>query len=236
MDALNDWENKLRLCKLGEADHPVFVALQEVIRKLDLPLDPFVDLISAFKQDVNVNRYTSFDDLIGYCRCSANPVGRLVLMVFGYHDPKLFALSDHLCTALQLTNFWQDVGMDLHKDRLYLPVDDMRQFGYSEEKWKNRLADRSFEKLMEYEIQRTKEMFYLGASLPSLVERDLQLELKLVWFGGMAILKKLKAIRYDVLHQRPTLNAANKFMVLCRGIAVDRLTRYGRKGELWEQT
>lgn len=233
LEALNDWEDKLRLCRAGDVAHPVFVALHEAMRSLDLPIEPFIDLLTAFKQDVVRNRYASFKDLLAYCRCSANPVGRLVLMVFGYRDEELFTLSDHLCTALQLTNFWQDVAIDLEKDRLYLPLDEMARFGYSEEKWKHRVSDSQFEDLMKYQVDRTKEMFYQGASLPSLVENDLQLELKLVWFGGMAILRGLERNRYDVFHQRPTLSTASRIMILLRGVFINQLSMFGRKRARW---
>lgn len=236
LELLDDWEAKLRRCFEGDADHPVFVALQETRQNLDLPIEPFIDLLKAFKQDVTQRRYDSFDDLLEYCRCSANPVGRLVLMIFGYRREDLLKLSDHICTALQLTNFWQDVAVDCGKDRLYVPLNELQRFGYSEEKWKNHVSDTALRELMKYQVERTRELFYRGAPLPALVERDLRLELKLVWFGGMAILKKLERNRYNVFNRRPTLNALDKLMVLLRGLFIHRLSAFGKKEDAWPQT
>ena len=234
LDALNAWEDQLLQCYEGNGEHPVFVALRETVKNLNLPIDPFKDLLSAFKRDVVQNRYNTFDDLLSYCACSANPVGRLVLMIFGYRDEKLLQLSDHICTALQLANFWQDIAIDRQKDRLYIPLEDMERFGYSLGEWKNGILGNTFKELMKFQVERTRELFYRGAELPSLVERDLQLELKLVWFGGMSILKKLDRIKYDVVHHRPVLKGFNKAMILLRALFVNNLTRFGKKKELWD--
>lgn len=233
LELLDDWEAKLRRCFEGDSDHPVFVALDETRQRLNLPIDLFTDLLKAFKQDVTKRRYASFDELLEYCRCSANPVGRLVLLVFGYRDEKLHVLSDHICTALQLANFWQDIGIDWRSDRLYLPLDEVRRYGYSEEQWKNQVVDDSFGELMRFQVERTRDLFYRGASLPDLVERDLRLELRLVWFGGMTILRKLERNRYDAFRRRPTLNAVAKFTILLRGLFIHRLTAFGKREDPW---
>jgi squalene synthase HpnC len=235
LELLNGWDEKLRLCYEGIADHPIFIALGETVKRLNIPIDPLRDLLIAFKRDVTQNRYETFDDLLSYCKCSANPVGRLVLMVFGYRDEELFKLSDNICTALQLANFWQDVAVDLMKDRVYIPLDDMKKFGFSLENWSNGVLDESFRTLMKFEVERTREMFYAGAELPLLVERDLQLELKLVWLGGMTILKKLEIIRYDVFNQRPTLTTKNKLWILLKGIFYNNLTLYGKSSTFWKR-
>ena len=233
---LNDWEGQLHRCYDGNAEHPVFVALRETIHRLDIPIDLLRDLLTAFKRDVTRHRYETFGDLLSYCRCSANPVGRLVLMTFGYRDENLSSLSDNICTALQLTNFWQDVAVDLKKDRLYIPIEDMKRFGYSLEDWKDGIFNERFQSLLKFEIERTRELFYRGAELPSLVDKDLQLELKLVWFGGMSILKKLVRVQCNVFHQRPKLNGFNKLMILLRGLFVNDVTRFGKKEETWDPT
>ena len=233
---LNDWEIKLQNCYDGTVEHPVFIALREVIRKHDLPINPLRDLLTAFRRDVTQTRYQSFDDLMTYCACSANPVGRLMLMIFGYRDEELFKLSDAICTALQLTNFWQDVKVDLLKDRLYIPLDDMSTFGYSENDWKMKIANTEFTTLMKFQVDRTREMFYAGAELPALVDRDLQLELKLVWFGGMSILQMLDRSRYDVFAHRPSLRFSNKLMILLRGLVINDLVHYKRKKPIWDLT
>ncbi len=233
---LDDWEERLRRCYEGEADHPVFIALGETVRRLEIPIEPLRDLLTAFRRDVTQSRYETFEDLLIYCGCSANPVGRLVLMILGYRDEKLYGLSDHICTALQLANFWQDVEVDLRKDRIYLPLEDMARYGCTPEGLKSGTVDEGFRRLMAFEAERTRELFYLGAELPSLVERDLRLELKLIWFGGMAILDKLKRSGYDVFRRRPSLHAADKAMILARGLMRNDLTRYRKKREPWDLT
>ncbi len=234
LDALHTWEQQLQDCYDGHASHPVFIALKETVTNLGIPIDPLKDLLTAFKRDVTQNRYETFDDLLSYCACSANPVGRLVLMMFGYRDDKLFQFSDSICTALQLTNFWQDVAVDQKKDRLYIPLEDMVTYNYLMESWSDGVMDDNFKRLMKFQVERTREMFYRGAELPSLVERDLQLELKLVWFGGMSVLKKLDRVKYDVVHRRPTLTAMNKGLILWRALFRNNLQRFGKKRDLWD--
>ena len=124
--ALAEWRSNLERCFAGKADHPVFVALGDVIERFSLRYEHFENLLCAFESDVQANRHPDFASLLAYCRHSANPVGRLVLELFGHRDPDLFALSDSICTALQLTNFWQDVAVDLKMDRVYLPAEDMK--------------------------------------------------------------------------------------------------------------
>jgi squalene synthase HpnC len=233
---LEEWEEGLRRCYDGEAEHPVFIALAETVRQQRIPREPLADLLTAFKRDVTQTRYETFDDLLSYCRCSANPVGRLVLMIFDHHDDDLFQKSDAICTALQLTNFWQDLGIDARKDRLYLPLEDLRRFGYSEENWKDGLHDKGFRSLMAFETERTRDLFYRGAELPALVEKDLQIELRLVWFGGMAILKMLERSDYDVFRTRPSLSTFNKLMIFLRAMMRSDLTSLRVKKKPWDLT
>jgi squalene synthase HpnC len=239
LNLLNNWEAQLRLCYeesvRTDVTHPVFVALRETLEKLDIPIEPLQDLITAFKMDVTKNRFATFEDVLHYCKHSANPVGRLVLMVFGYRDEHLYSLSDHLCTALQLANFWQDIALDLNKNRIYIPQSDSQRFGYSEENLRRHIVDDRFRRLMQFEIERTRELFYKGAKLPSLVDRDLRLELRLVWFGGMSILRKTERVHFDVFRHRPMLHAGNKLMILLRGLFIRDLASYQRKPE-WDLT
>lgn len=231
---LAGWDDRLTRCYEGEASHPVFVALRETVRRTNVPRELLADLITAFKRDVTQNRYASFADLLDYCRCSANPVGRLVLTVFGYRDEELFALSDRICTALQLANFWQDVAIDCRKDRLYLPLQDMERFGWTLESWQRLEVNDRFRNLMKFEVARTRELFYSGAELPSLVEPDLRLELKLVWFGGMSILKSIERVKFDVVRRRPHLTMGGKLAVFLRGLMINDLPRWRRKERLWD--
>ncbi len=233
---LNVWEEMLERCYNGEADHPVFIALRETIVRTRIPIQPLRDLLAAFRQDVVRQRYASFDDLLGYCRCSANPVGRMVLMMFDHRTEELFNLSDNVCTALQLANFWQDLAIDALNDRCYLPLEDLRRFGVTEDDWKSGRMSEGFQKLMQFEVERTRAMFYAGAELPALVDKDLQVELRLVWFGGMAILRMLERARFDVYHRRPSIGFGGKARILLRALAVPDLTRYGRKKKAWDLT
>ncbi len=233
---LNDWETQLLQCYEGKAEHPVFIALAETVKRLNIPIEPLKDLLIAFKRDVTQNRYETFEDLLSYCQCSANPVGRLVLMIFGYRDEQLYKLSDNICTALQLANFWQDVAVDLEKDRLYLPLEDMKRFGYSEQDWERKIFNPQFKELLKFEVERTKEMFYQGSELPSIVDRDLQLELKLVWFGGMSIVRKIEKAGFDVFTKRPKLSTPNKVGILMCGLFINNLSQYKRKKKPWDLT
>jgi squalene synthase HpnC len=234
LDALENWEEQLRQCYDGHAEHPVFIALRETVRDLDIPIEPLKNLLAAFKRDVTQNRYETFDDVLSYCSCSANPVGRLVLMIFGYRDEQFFQRSDKICTALQLTNFWQDVAIDKKKDRLYIPLEDMKKFDYSLDSWNNEILDGQFRDLMKFQVERTRTLFYAGAELPSMVERDLQLELKLVWFGGLSILRKLDKVKYNVFRRRPSLTTLDKAIILLRGLLLNDLSKFGRKKESWD--
>lgn len=236
---LAEWEEMLVRCYAGDASHPVFIALSETISRLDIPIEPLKDLLTAFRWDVTKNRYETFSELLEYCRCSANPVGRLVLMIFNYRKDELFHLSDKICTALQLTNFWQDIAIDRRKDRLYIPLEDLRNEGYLVEDWNKETYDENFKRTMKTEIGRTRTMFYEGATLPALVDTDLSLELKLIWLGGMAILRRIEKIRFDLYRQRPVLKTLQKFRILLRAFRHGDLTTYGKpkpKKELWDLT
>jgi squalene synthase HpnC len=233
---LADWEVQLERCYQGEASHPVFVALGETVRRLGIPIEPLKDLLAAFRRDVGQNRYETFADLQSYCACSANPVGRLVLLIFGYRDPALFELSDAVCTGLQLANFWQDLAIDLEKDRLYLPLEDMRRFSYDLADWKRRTVNDGFRALMKFQVERTRELFHRGAPLPARVNKDLEIELKLVWFGGMTVLRKLERAGYDAFNRRPSLSLLDKLFILGKTILLNDLTRYGRRKESWDLT
>ncbi len=216
--ALDDWERRLEDCYIGKAGHPIFVALAETVRELQLPIKLFRDLLSAFKLDVVKRRYADFDQVLDYCERSANPVGRLILLLFDYRDERLHQLSDHICTGLQLTNFWQDVEVDLRKDRIYLPQDEMARFGVSEgDLLEKRFSDR-YAALLEFQIERTKELFERGRTLPSLVSGRLAIELRLTWLGGMRILKRIEELGYDTLNARPRITTSDKIRLLTRAL------------------
>ncbi len=203
LEKLAAWRAKLGECYAGKADHPVFIALRDSAARFQLSQIHFENLLRAFEQDVTVNRHKDFASLLAYCTCSANPVGRLVLELFGHREDELFALSDSICTALQLANFWQDVAIDLSRDRIYLPLDDMARFGYSD--LRAQRADERFAQLMAFEVARTWELFEKGRALPERVRPELRRQLRLTWLGGTTILKKIEAAKYDVFRHRPKL-------------------------------
>jgi len=161
--ALDDWQRQLCSPPGTPGRHFIFTALHETIRELDLPRGLFTDLLSAFKQDVVKRRYANFAEVLDYCRRSANPVGRLVLLLHGKRDEELHLLADHICTGLQLANFWQDVGVDLEKDRVYLPEDDQKKYGVVEDVLFARLVNTNYRKLLAFQVARTQEIFDRGA-------------------------------------------------------------------------
>src|ERR1700722_34789 len=163
--ALDDWERQLGSPPGTPGLHFIFIALHETIRKLDLPLGLFTDLLSAFKQDVVKRRYANFAEVLDYCRRSANPVGRLVLLLHGKREEELHLLADHICTGLQLANFWQDVGVDLEKDRMYLPEDDRATYAVTEEQLFARRVDDHYRQLLKFQVDRTQGIFDQGAPL-----------------------------------------------------------------------
>lgn len=213
LQLLTEWEEDLFKCQNGSPEHPVFIALKETIKKFNLPLQPFRDLIKAFKMDQSVTRYESFDDLLYYCRHSANPVGRLFLMLFGYRDDERFELSDATCTALQLANFCQDVAVDLEKGRIYIPLEDLKKFGYSQDQLFRKEYNSSFIELMKFEVCRARELFSKGLKLVPKIKGRIQLDIELFNRGGLEILNSIEAIRYNVLSQRPALSKASKILI-----------------------
>lgn len=204
--SLEYWENELHACYHGRSRQAVFLALHETISTFDIPKKPFVDLLKAFKLDQVKRRYRTYDELLDYCCYSANPVGRLVLYLGGYRDEDRQALSDRTCTALQLANHWQDIGQDLkQQNRIYLPFEDMDQFGYSETDLSLQICDGRFAGLMHLEIQRTRRLFQEGLPLRNLVNSDLAMEVELFGRCGMEILRRIEIAHYDVFRHRPTL-------------------------------
>jgi squalene synthase HpnC len=224
-EALAYWEEQLHRCYHGEAEHPVFVALRETIDQCNIPIQPLQAMLTAFDMDLRINRYATFEQLTTYCAHSAHPVGRLVLYVFDYRDPALHNYSDDLCTGLQLANFWQDVGVDLAKDRIYLPEEDRKHFGVSDEMLYARLCTPQFKDLMRYEVARARALFERGRPLIDKVGSDLGFELAMIWRGGTTILDKIDAVGYDVFRRRPTLNAADKARMVARA-ATQRWPRF----------
>ncbi len=223
---LNRWQEELdetyRALGTGAQStvrHPVFVALTETIQAFDIPRHEFSDLLTAFRQDQVVTRYQTFDDLLAYCRNSANPVGHLVLFLCRYRDEERRRLSDFTCTALQLANFWQDVAVDWKKGRVYLPLEDLRRFGVSEEQIARASFNTQFRDLMRFEVERAREWFERGLPLVKMVNRSLALDLELFSRGGLAILQAIEKQDYNVLARRPSLSNLRKAGLALRALA-----------------
>ncbi|MCL6464679.1 MAG: squalene synthase HpnC [Bacillota bacterium] len=222
---LDLWQQELDACYRGEARHPVFVALAETIRACNIPKDPFADLLVAFRQDQTITRFRTMEDVLGYCRYSANPVGHLVLYVCGYRDAERFRLSDYTCSALQLANFWQDVTVDYGKGRIYLPQADMERFGVEEAVIADRNFTPQFRELMRYEVQYARQMFERGLPLIQMVDHELALDLDLFSRGGLEILHAIEQQDYNVLRARPVISKTRKAALLLRALSSKFLRR-----------
>jgi phytoene synthase len=216
--ALDDWERQLCAPSGTPGLHFIFIALHETIRELDLPMSLFTDLLSAFKQDVVKRRYANFNEVLDYCRRSANPVGRLVLLLHGKREEELHILADHICTGLQLANFWQDVGVDLEKDRMYLPEDDRVTYGVTEASLFDRRADDKYRQLLAFQVARTQGIFDQGEPLTKKLRGLLRLEIRLTWLGGTTILRKIEALKYNTLNHRPTVGKADMALLFLKAL------------------
>jgi len=228
---LDQWEAELDACYAGSPRHPVFVALAETVRKCDIPQQTFIDLLTAFRQDQRISRYATFDEVLGYCRYSASPVGHLVLYVCGYRDAERQALSDFTCTALQLANFWQDVSRDYCNGRIYLPLEDLERFGVSEDDISGQRNTSAFCDMMRFEVERAREWFRRGLPLIEKVDRELALDIELFSRGGQEILNAIEGQGYNVLGRRPAISKSRKMKLVARA-AWGRLFWGKRRGKL----
>ena len=207
---LDWWEGELAACYGGQPSHPVHMALKETIREFNLPREPFQRLIEANRMDQRAQRYPTYGDLLHYCDHSANPVGRLVLHLFGYGDEERQRMSDATCTALQLANFWQDVARDYRKGRIYIPLEDMETFGYTESELADGVENEAFRELMAFEVERAEGLFREGAPLAGTLTGPARLDVALFTRGGMAVLEAIRKQEYRVLGKRPALSRARK--------------------------
>jgi squalene synthase HpnC len=208
------WRGELNRMYAGEASHPVYVALRATVLRHELPVETFDDLIKAFEQDQTVTRYRTFHDVFEYCRYSANPVGRLVLGLCGYHDAARYELSDATCTALQLANFWQDVTVDWLKDRVYLPTDLLEKHGTSVDAIAARRFDGSFRAAMKEAVDVARGLFLNGLPLIDQVDRRLAIDLELFSRGGLKVLEKIERQDYNVLAGRPAISKIERVGIL----------------------
>ncbi|MDX9993728.1 MAG: squalene synthase HpnC [Rhodocyclaceae bacterium] len=217
---LGEYQAELDRIERGEpTGHPIFLRLRPHIERHRLPLTLFRDLLDAFAQDVVKGRYADFGELMDYCRRSANPVGRLLLQLFDAATPDNLQRSDAICSALQLINHWQDVGIDIGKGlrgRIYLPQEDLRRFTVTERNLMRRHATADFRRLMAFEVERARELMLSGASLGSDLPGRIGVEIRAIVAGGLRILDKIEAVGYDVFHRRPVLGAFDWPRILLR--------------------
>jgi squalene synthase HpnC len=216
LQLLDAWQQELEACYAGSPKHPVFVALSETVQAFEIPKHEFSDLLTAFRQDQTVTRYKSFDDLLGYCKNSANPVGHLVLYLCGYKDFERQLLSDFTCTALQLANFWQDVSVDYAKGRIYLPLEDLHRFAVSEDDIAHQRNTSAFVEMMKFEVERAREWFRQGLPLIQKVSRELAVDIELFSRGGQEILNAIEAQGFGVLGRRPVISKPRKLALVAR--------------------
>jgi squalene synthase HpnC len=211
---LTEWQKELDACYDGTPRHPVFVALAQTIKTFEIPKHEFSDLLIAFRQDQTVTRFETFNDVLAYCRYSANPVGHLVLYLCGYNDAERQQLSDYTCTALQLANFWQDVTIDYRKGRIYLPLEDLRRYSVTEEDIQQNRNTPAFREMMKFEVERAREWFDRGLPLVSKVNKELAIDLDLFSRGGQEILNAIERQDYAVLGRRPVISKPRKLALV----------------------
>jgi squalene synthase HpnC len=216
LSLLDEWQTELDACYAGTPRHPVFVALADTVQKFNIPKHEFSDLLIAFRQDQTVTRFETFDDVLAYCRYSANPVGHLVLCLCGYQDAERQQLSDYTCTALQLANFWQDVTVDYGKGRIYLPLEDLRRYSVSEEDLAQDRNTPAFLEMMKFEVQRARQWFERGLPLVNKVSKDLAVDIELFSRGGQEILNAIERQGFAVLARRPVISKPRKMALVAR--------------------
>lgn len=223
---LDWWRHELRATYAGSPpNHPVFVALRATAVRRDLPVEPFANLLKAFVQDQTVTRYEDWDAVFAYCVNSADPVGRLLLMLCGYRDEERFRLSDKICTGLQLANFWQDVSVDLEKGRIYLPLALLRKHGVEEADVLARRDSPALRAAVKEAVGVARELFLEGRPLVGTLDRRLALDIDLFVRGGMQVLRKIEAMDYGVLLARPKIGKAERLTLLLRALVTHAFRR-----------
>jgi len=216
LELLDWWRDELLACYDGRRTHPVFVALGATIQTFDIPAQPFLDLLDAFRQDQVVTRYDTFDELLDYCRRSADPVGRLVLHLGRCCDEPRAALSDQVCTGLQLANFWQDVARDWEKGRVYLPTETRERFGCDERPWQERQATPEFRAALRFEVERAEQFLKAGLPLVDDTPAFLSADVWLFIQGGLRILRHIRRLDYDVWARRPKVGKLEQVGLMAR--------------------
>ena len=223
-EALVAWRRRLEFCFAGRPDHPVFVALADTVRRTGLGIEPFAHLLDAFDEDQRFDargatvRYATRDDLVAYCRRSADPVGRIVLGLEGCRDPELVAMSDRICTGLQLVNFWQDVRRDRRAGRVYLPADDLARYGVEEAALDAPVGSPAFKALIRDEVEWARSLFDSGAPLARRAPRSLRAAIGMFLAGGRAVAEAIEANGFDTLRARPSLGRLQSSRLAARAV------------------
>ena len=215
---LDEWDDLLQRAFHGDAEHPIFVALAETAATFDLPVTPLADLLAAFHMDLSVRRYSTWNDLQHYMRLAAAPIGQLLLYVFGVRDLEQHKFAEELSHALALTNFWQDIAVDVRRDRVYLPQEDLRHFGVAED---DLFAGRESERLaalVRFQCQRTRAVYERARPLVELVDDQLGVEVAMMWHGGHRALSKIEARAHKVFGGRARLSTIDKAWVLAQAL------------------
>lgn len=218
IELLDQYTNELKKCLEGKNENTFWFALYNTIAEKKLSPGYFYDLLSAFSQDIRLNRYKDFDQLLNYCRRSANPVGRLMLQLFDVRDESIYQYSDAICTALQLANFYQDISIDFLKNRIYIPLDELEKFGVDEKVFEKKQINTNFQKLMRFQVSRTRDLFKQGKNLLEYLPKSFLIQMKMTILGGEKILDKIEAIDFDVLNIRPKLNRIDYLTILLKGV------------------
>ena len=218
---LNDFEIRLTQLLDGNPNNNLELALKNTIEKKQLNTVHFYNLLKAFKQDVTKKKYESYDELLNYCENSANPVGRLILELFNIRDENAFLLSDKICTALQLTNFYQDVSVDWEKGRIYIPQDELEKYEVRKKVFEINENSLNFKSVLKANIERTEKLFVEGRQLLKYLRGRLKFEIAWTILGGEKILDKIKKIDYDVLNQRPELTKSELIILFFKSLFIN---------------
>lgn len=203
---LESYRKKLTNSIHGLFDNNFWYSFNDTITSFNLTTKYFYDLLNAFEQDIVKSRYNTFDEILNYCERSANPVGRIILELFNIRDEKIMKYSDAICTALQLTNFYQDISLDYPKNRIYIPLNEMKEFEVSENLFELKKNNANFKKLLKFQVDRTKIFFEEGESILDLLPKELKFQINLTILGGKKILEKIEKMDYNTLNRRPTLS------------------------------
>lgn len=218
ISALNEMETSLSEALKGNYKNGFYEALSITINERKLTHAYFFDLLKAFRQDVVKKRYASFEELLDYCRYSANPVGRIILELYKIRDEELNLMSDKICSGLQLANFYQDVSIDYKKGRIYIPLEEMERFRVTENDFELKKINTNFKELIKYQVDRNKKIFYEGRPLVKHLPRPLNFEIKWTVLGGERILSKIESAGYNVLNRRPKLSKPEYFSLFIKSL------------------